>query len=91
MRYPLGPDHNLYAISWMTNLDYCIKYGLGLLQTGQTAYAAKLRMGSRLVPSFIFFRHSNKIVNALLRGLAPFLAFDKQDPDLQKRIILEDR
>lgn len=84
MRYPLGPEHNLYAISWMANLDFCIRNGIGLLQTGQTAYAAKLRMGSRLVPSFIYFRHNHPLLNMLLSWAAPFLAFDRQDPDLQK-------
>ena len=83
MRYPLARSHDLYAISWATNLRYAIEVGAKLLQTGQTAYAAKLRYGSRLEPSFIYFRHRFFPVTLLLRMLAPLLAFDRNDPDLK--------
>ena len=82
MRYPLARSHDLYAISWVTNLRYALETGARLLQTGQTAYAAKLRYGSRLEPSFIYFRHRLSPVTWVLRMLAPLLAFDRNDPDL---------
>ena len=83
MRYPVGPEHNLYAVSWMTNVRYCIDQHIALLQTGQTAYAAKLRYGSRLVDSSLYFHHRNRLLNCVLRLVAPWLAFDRQDPDLR--------
>ena len=83
MRYPVGPQHNLYAVSWMTNVRFCIDRHISLLQTGQTAYAAKLRYGSRLVGSSLYFHHRNRLLNGVLRLAAPWLAFDRQDPDLR--------
>ena len=83
MRYPVGKEHNLYAVSWMTNVRYCIDHHIALLQTGQTAYAAKLRYGSRLVGSSLYFHHRNRLLNGVLRLVAPWLAFDRQDPDLR--------
>ena len=83
MRYPLARAHDLYAVSWVTNVRYAIEMGVQMLQTGQTAYAAKLRFGSRLEPSFIYFRHRFSPVTLVLRMLAPLLAFDRNDPDLK--------
>jgi hypothetical protein len=83
MRYPLARQHDLYAVSWVANLRYALEIGAAQLQTGQTAYAAKLRYGSRLEPSFIYFRHRLPPVTWVLRMLAPLLAFDRNDPDLR--------
>lgn len=83
MRYPLAREHNLYAVSWMENVRLCLARGAPLLQCGQTAYAAKLRFGSRLATSVIYFRHHQPLVNFMLRMVSPFLAFDRTDPDLR--------
>lgn len=82
MRYPLARNHNLYAVSWMANVRFCLERAVSELQTGQTAYASKLRFGSRLVPSTIRFRHRNRLVQCLLAGLGPWLSFDHLDPQL---------
>lgn len=83
MRYPLAREHNLYAVSWVANVRFCLGRGIRLLQTGQTAYASKLRLGSRLVPSTIHFRHRRRLANGVLKALSPFFAFDRSDPDLK--------
>jgi predicted N-acyltransferase len=83
MRYPLARERNLYVVSWMTNVRYCLAHGIARLQSGQTAYASKLRFGSRLVPSAIFFRHRQPVFNWALKSLSPLLAFDRLDPDLK--------
>ena len=83
MRYPLARTHNLYALSWMTNVRFCLRRGVRTLQTGQTAYTLKVRYGSKLYPSAIYFRHRSKFANVLLKAIAPFLAFDKLDPELK--------
>lgn len=84
MRYPLARDHNLYAVSWMENVRFCLDTGRRSLQTGQTAYAAKLRYGSRLVPSELYVKHRISAINRILRWVAPLVAFDKWDPDLRQ-------
>ncbi len=82
MRYPLAREHNLYAVSWMANVRFCIERSIPLLQSGQTAYASKLRFGSRLVPSVIRFRHRSAPLQWLLGRISPFLSFERFDPDL---------
>jgi predicted N-acyltransferase len=82
MRYPLARDHNLYVVSWMANIRFCLERGISLFQSGQTAYASKLRFGSRLVPSTIYVRHRNAPLQWVLRRLSPWLGFDRFDHDL---------
>jgi hypothetical protein len=83
MRKGVAQEHNLYAISWIENVKFCLENKIATLQSGQTAYTLKLRLGSRLEDSGIWFRHQGRIANALLRAGAPWVAFDKLDPDLK--------
>jgi hypothetical protein len=84
MRYPLARDNNLYVVSWIENVRFCLETGRRWLQSGQTAYNSKLRLGSRLTASSIFARHRNPVINRLIRLAAPFAAFDRWDPDLRR-------
>jgi len=86
MRYPLAREHNLYVVSWMANIRFCLDRGIELFQSGQTAYASKLRFGSRLVPSTIYVRHRAAPLQWLLRRLSPWLGFDRFDRDLARHI-----
>jgi predicted N-acyltransferase len=70
---------NLYVLSWMTNARYCLEHGIGCLQTGQTGYAMKRRLGSALQENWIYFRHRNAVVNGALRLASPLLAADRYD------------
>jgi predicted N-acyltransferase len=81
--YPLGPQHNIYAVSWMENVKDCLARGIGLLQTGQTAYGLKLRYGSRLEPSYIHFRHRSPLPYAILKTVSRFIKADRLDPELK--------
>jgi hypothetical protein len=83
MRYPLAREHNLYALSWIENVRLCLARGVRTLQTGQTAYREKIRLGSRLVPSSVWFRHRNPAIHRLLRAVAPLGSFDRNDPELR--------
>ena len=83
MQRELARQHDVYFVSWMANVRLCLAENIPLLQTGQTAYAAKLRLGSRLVPSHVWFRHRNFLVDRALRVLARFIAYDEMDPDLK--------
>lgn len=82
MEYPLARDHNLYVLSWMENVRFTLNSGRTLLQSGQTAYASKLRFGSMLQPSTNLVRCRGALLNLILRRVAPYLAFDRWDPDL---------
>jgi hypothetical protein len=83
MRYPEGREHNLFFVCWMEGVRLAIKRGAKQYQSGQTAYAQKVKLGSRLDPMWVYFRHRWPLVNRGFRRLAPLLAFDKMDPELQ--------
>ena len=82
-RYPVSKDYHLFFVGWMENVRIALKRGAGRLQSGQTHYAVKVRLGSRLEPSFLYFRHRNPVINRVLRLISGLIAFDKLDPDLR--------
>ena len=64
-RYPDARENNLYALSWMHNLDYAVQQGLTHYIAGWTDPEVKARLGA----SFTFTRHAVYARNALLRAL----------------------
>ena len=82
MHYPQAREHNLYVLSWMTNVRFCLERGIRCLQTGQTAYASKVRFGSRLEKSWLYYKHRGRLMNSLFRTFGPLVPPDKADPDL---------
>jgi hypothetical protein len=71
-----GPEHNLYFVSWFTNVRLCLEAGLKRYQSGQAGYGAKVRLGSGLAPTQMYFRHRRALVNQALRWAAPLLSDD---------------
>lgn len=71
-----GPKHDLYFLSWFTNIGLCLEHGLTSYRSGQAGYGTKLRLGSRLVGAQMMFRHRHGLVNGALRLAAPWLADD---------------
>jgi hypothetical protein len=80
MRYPVARDNNLYFLNWIAAVRYCVDRGISRLEFGQTSYPVKLRLGCRLEPSWIYFRHSVRPINAALRYIAPRFGFDRMEP-----------
>lgn len=65
LAYPESREHNLYAVSWMENLDYARRHGLHRYVAGWTDPEVKAQLGAR----FTFTRHAVYTRNALLRWL----------------------
>ena len=82
MRYPAGREHNLFFVCWMEGVRFALARGAKQYQSGQTAYAQKVKLGSRLDPMWVYFRHRWPLVNRVFRRVAPLIAFDKMDPEL---------
>lgn len=76
MRTQMGHDYNLYFVSWFANLQLCLDKGLTCYQSGQAGYETKLRLGSALLPNWMYFRHRNWLADTLLKLASPLLAFD---------------
>ncbi len=82
MRYPAGRAHNLFFVCWMEGVRFALARGARQYQSGQTAYAQKVKLGSRLDPMWVYFRHRWPLVNRIFRRVAPLVAFDRMDPEL---------
>jgi hypothetical protein len=82
MRYPLAREHNIYFITWMMMVRRCIEKRIPWLQMGQTTYGQKVRLGCKLKRSWVYFKHTNPLINAAFRIIGPRMAFDRMDPDL---------
>lgn len=74
MQADAGRAHNLYFLSWFENVAYCIAKNLKRYQSGQAAYANKLRLGSRLCATEMYFRHRNPLISFALQSAAPLFA-----------------
>jgi hypothetical protein len=74
-KYPQARLHNLYAVSWMVNLEYALERGLTHYIAGWAAPRSKARLGAQ----FTFTRHAVYVRNPWLRMLARSLVrwFDK--------------
>ena len=82
MRYDVARAYNLYFLSWMTNVRYCIARRIPVYQSGQGLYGPKLRLGSRLLPQWQYFRHRNPVLNAILRVVSRITRLDRSDPEI---------
>jgi len=83
MRYPAAREHNLYFVNWVAMVRLCIERGIPWMQTGQTSYRQKTRLGCGLKRSWIYCKYRNSMINPLFKLFGPRMAFDKTDPDLE--------
>ena len=83
MRYPIARELNLYYFNWLMMVRYCISHGIRVMQSGQTSYETKIRLGSKLTRSWIYYRHRGAIANQVFRAIAPFVSLERADQDLK--------
>jgi predicted N-acyltransferase len=76
MDYTVGREHNLYYLSWMENVRYCIEQGLVRYQSGQGLEREKLRLGSRLAPNWLWYRHRNRVVDRVFAAVERVFSLD---------------
>jgi uncharacterized protein len=72
----LGREHNLYFVSWIENIRYCIENKIAVYHAGPGAEATKARLGSEFLASITMFHHRNPIAHALLSRLRGLLAYE---------------
>lgn len=82
LRQPEAAKHNLYFVSWIVNIEMCIRDGLSRFQSGQASYAVKKRLGAELEDTFLLFRHTHPLLNRPLNYLAKWLAYENFDQHL---------
>lgn len=74
-----GRANNLYYLSWMENVRYCIEHGLARYQSGQGLEREKLRLGSRLAPNRLWYRHRNRLVDRVFAAIEHVFRLDEAD------------
>jgi hypothetical protein len=82
MDYDVARSRNLYFFNWMTIVRFSIENGIGHLQTGQTTYGVKVRLGCKLKRSWIYFKYTGGLIGPLVRFIGPRLSFEDADPEL---------
>ena len=82
MDYALARDYNLYFVSWFENVRYCIAQGVPLYQSGQGLHREKLRLGSRLSANWLWYRHRNRVLDAIFAAVEKLARLDRHDPEL---------
>lgn len=82
MDYALVRDYNLYFCTWFENVRWCIERRIPLYQSGQGLHGVKLRLGSRLSPNWLWYRHRNRVLDALLAIVERLARLDRHDPEL---------
>ncbi len=78
MDFKLGREHNLYFISWLENVRYCIENHIPLCHVGQMAEKTKARLGARFLPSLILFKHRNPLFHRLLLAFRNQLSYQSE-------------
>ncbi len=79
MHQPLAAEHNIYFLSWMHNMEMCLRDGFTQFQSGQASYEVKKRLGASLEDTYILFKHTNRLLNQPLICLAKLLSYDNFD------------
>lgn len=82
MDYAVARQYNLYFYTWIENVRWCIAHGIRRYQSGQGLHREKLRLGSRLVPNWLWYRHRNPLLDRIFAAVEKFARLDRNDADL---------
>jgi len=77
--YAAMHHYNLYHVSWLENVRYCIAEGVRVYESGQGLHREKLRLGSTLHPNLLWYRHRNAVLDAALARLERLARLDRFD------------
>lgn len=82
MDYAFVRRYNLYYLTWLRNVEYCIEHGLTRYQSGQGLHHEKLRLGSHLSPNWLWYRHRNRVLDSIFAAFERLFRMDRHDPEL---------
>ncbi len=75
MDYEKSRKYGLYFVIMLNHIDICVRDGYAFYQTGPSSYDFKQRLGSTLIPTYIYFRHRNPVMNRALAIVMRFAAY----------------
>ncbi|MGH8182204.1 MAG: GNAT family N-acetyltransferase [Rhodanobacteraceae bacterium] len=82
MDYAAMDRYNLYHLSWLENIRYCITRGIGVYEAGQGLHREKLRLGSTLHANALWYRHRNRLADSVFARFEKLARLDRFD-DMQ--------
>lgn len=83
MEQETGKAMNLYFISWLENLRYCLDHSFDAYLAGPAAESLKIRLGAKMFPTWIYFRHRTPWLHKCLSLMAPQFAY--QAPNIENQ------
>lgn len=72
--YDENRKHGVYFAMALRAVDIAVNSGCSEIELGETNYSFKKNLGSELVETWVYYRHRNRIANALLARFAFLLA-----------------
>lgn len=66
MDVEVGRRYNLYFLSWLENVRYCVEEKIPLYHAGPGAETTKAHLGATFIPSFILFKHRQPVIDRFL-------------------------
>ena len=82
MDYDAPQDWFLYFRLWIEVVNWSYKIGAKTIQSGQTAYPAKIETGHQLIPLTNFCKHRNTLMHSISKKVASLVNWDTLDQDL---------
>lgn len=79
MDYAVMDRYNLYHVSWLENIRFCIAEGIGVYESGQGLHREKLRLGSTLHANALWYRHRNRIMDGVFAHFERLARLDRFD------------
>jgi len=81
--YTVAYEYSLYYTTFCHNLDWCIKNGIRYYQPGQGDYDAKIRLGAKLIPLYIFIKSRNPLLHFFMKPIVRLTQPKNFDPALK--------
>ncbi len=81
MDYAAMDRYNLYHVSWLENVRYCIEEDIGVYESGQGLGREKARLGSALRANALWYKHRNRFVDGVLARFERLARMDRFDDD----------
>ncbi len=82
--YRVALDLHLYFIVKRDVIDWACRNGIRRHASGPLNYEPKLRLGFKLLPRDLYVWHRNRVINRILRRVAPWLTPARHDPLLRE-------
>ena len=79
MDYSVMDRYNLYHVSWLENVRYCIDEGIAVYESGQGLHREKARLGSALQANALWYRHRNRLVDGVFARFEKLARLDRLD------------